>query len=135
MGSKASVLVVEDYEDIRQQLILSLRLRGFQAEGAADGREAIEAYRRALSEGRNFDFAVLDYMLPFDYGDVVAADITRQARARGVSPPKMVAWSGSKDETMNARLQTAGVHPIFLKSADDADLLDFLEMKARRVAA
>lgn len=127
---KGRVLVVEDYEDLREQLCVALRLRGFEPIAASDGREAVDVYRKELREGRNFDFAVLDYMLPFGYGDVVAADITEQAKGRGVAPPKMVAWSGSKDELMNARLQAANVHPLFLKGGDPDDLLDFLEMRA-----
>lgn len=132
---KARVLIVEDYTDLREQLRVALSLRGFEVETAADGREGIDVYKRALREGRNFDFAVLDYMLPFDFGDVVAASIAEQATRAGVRAPKMVAWSGSKDEQMNVRLQTAGVHPLFLKGGDPSDLLDFLEMRAEKVRA
>lgn len=116
-------LVVDDYEDIRKGLKAALEMDGHEVLEAADGREALEVFRRESTAGRAVDVALLDYNLPHYKGDIVADGIRRFAQADGVKVPRMVALTGSEDAHMVGRLKTAGVLEMVIKGADDFDAL------------
>lgn len=54
-----SVLVVEDEEDVRFMLVLSLRHAGYHVHTASDGLEALDKMKE-----RQFDVVVTDYQMP-----------------------------------------------------------------------
>ncbi len=62
------VLLMDDEEGIRTMASQLLRRIGFKVEAAADGTAAIEAYKRALEEGRRFDLVITDLTVPGGMG-------------------------------------------------------------------
>lgn len=62
------ILILDDEEGVRESMAEILRLHGFEVETAAEGREALERFRKALSEGRRFDLVILDLTVPGGWG-------------------------------------------------------------------
>jgi two-component system phosphate regulon response regulator PhoB len=69
---KNRILVVEDENDIRELIVLHLSREGHEVEACADGEEAL----RFLAE-REYDLAVLDWMLPHRSGLEITKEIRR----------------------------------------------------------
>nr|WP_064569204.1 response regulator transcription factor [Gordonia sp. LAM0048] len=76
----AKVLVVDDEENIRQLLSVSLKFQGYEVETAADGPAALDRCRVAKP-----DVLVLDVMMPGMDG----FGLLRRLRADGVSAPAL----------------------------------------------
>jgi DNA-binding response OmpR family regulator len=74
MTESPLVLVVEDDDNIRDLVVLHLRLEGFDAVTAGDGREALR-----VSGERPFDLVVLDLMIPLLDGVTVCRGIRQGA--------------------------------------------------------
>ncbi|WP_269433758.1 response regulator transcription factor [Desulfocucumis palustris] len=68
------ILVVDDEEKIRDLVITYLLAEGYDAEGAADGRQAV----RALSQ-KDFDLVILDLMMPGMDGWSVCREIRKSS--------------------------------------------------------
>ena len=68
----AAILVVDDEEDVREVIALSLRNRGYEIETAAGGTEALARMRE-----RPFDLVLLDVMMPM----VTGIEVCRLAKA------------------------------------------------------
>ncbi|MBN0972488.1 MULTISPECIES: response regulator transcription factor [unclassified Gordonia (in: high G+C Gram-positive bacteria)] len=76
----AKVLVVDDEENIRQLLSVSLKFQGYEVETAADGPAALDRCRTAKP-----DVLVLDVMMPGMDG----FGLLRRLRADGVEAPAL----------------------------------------------
>jgi CheY-like chemotaxis protein len=72
------VLFMDDEPSIRQMAPNLLRRLGFEAEVVGDGQEAIDAYVRAMAEGRRFDVVILDLTVPAGMG---GCEAMKQLRA------------------------------------------------------
>jgi two-component system, OmpR family, alkaline phosphatase synthesis response regulator PhoP len=59
MSSKASLLLVEDEENMHETLKLNLEMEGYEVTSAYDGKEAVKAVHNEY-----FDLVILDIMLP-----------------------------------------------------------------------
>lgn len=68
--NKASILLVEDEENLHEALKLNLELEGYSVSSAVDGAEALRAV-----EQEYFDLVILDVMLPEVDGITVAETI------------------------------------------------------------
>jgi len=68
--SKASILLVEDEENLHEALKLNLELEGYSVSSAVDGSEALRAVDQEY-----FDLVILDVMLPEVDGITVAETI------------------------------------------------------------
>lgn len=68
--SKASILLVEDEENLHEALKLNLELEGYSVSSAVDGSEALKAVDQEY-----FDLVILDVMLPEVDGITVAETI------------------------------------------------------------
>ncbi|MGG3888540.1 response regulator transcription factor [Metabacillus fastidiosus] len=75
---KESILVVEDEEKILRLLELELEYEGYEVGKAADGVEALEAYR-----ARNWDLILLDVMLP----GLSGIELLRRIRGKDATTP------------------------------------------------
>ncbi len=67
---KATILLVEDEENLHESLKLNLELEGYEVTSAFDGNQALEAVK-----GEYFDLIILDVMLPEVDGITVAETI------------------------------------------------------------
>ncbi|ATD69472.1 MULTISPECIES: response regulator transcription factor [Gordonia] len=76
----AKVLVVDDEENIRQLLSVSLKFQGYDVETAADGPAAIDRCR-----SRKPDILILDVMMPGMDG----FGLLRRLRADGIEAPAL----------------------------------------------
>ncbi|MCB1740453.1 MAG: response regulator transcription factor [Gammaproteobacteria bacterium] len=86
---KLRILVVEDESAIRTGLLDVFTFHGYQAEGAADGREGLR-----LALGGTFDLVVLDVMLP----GVSGFEILERLRERDRDQPVIMLTARSADE-------------------------------------
>ena len=106
-----TVLVVDDEPTIRELVVEVLRLEGYAAVGAADGRAALAAMEEAAP-----DLVLMDVMMPGLDGR--AAYLAMRARPAGVAIP-VVLMSAAADP---ARLP-AGVAAFLPKPFDLEQLL------------
>jgi DNA-binding response OmpR family regulator len=91
-----SILVVDDEKTLRETLADSLEGEGFAVVQAADGREAIEAFRRARP-----DLILLDLMLP----EISGTEVCRVIRAESDVPILMLtAKSAEVDKVVGLEL-------------------------------
>ena len=78
-GTSRTVLVVEDFDETRFVLKLSLELRGYRVLEALNGQEAIEIARR-----EPLDLILMDLSLPILDGFAATRRIREEARSRDV---------------------------------------------------
>ena len=71
-GRDKTVLVVDDEEAVRSVARNTLQRRGYRTIEAADGREALEVYRRFLSE---ISLVLLDLTMPYMNGEEVLREL------------------------------------------------------------
>lgn len=62
------ILVMDDEELVRDVADEMLKVLGYEAEFATEGREAVERYAAARAEGRPFDLVILDLTVPGGMG-------------------------------------------------------------------
>jgi CheY-like chemotaxis protein len=62
------ILLMDDEERIRTVTGQILRMLGYEAELAQDGREAVEMYRQAMEAGAPFTAVILDLTIPGGMG-------------------------------------------------------------------
>jgi PAS domain S-box-containing protein len=68
LGIKTKVLVMDDEAIVRETALAMLDYFGCEAEGTADGLEAIELYKKARDSGRPFGVVILDLTVPGGVG-------------------------------------------------------------------
>ena len=91
-----SILVVDDERTLRETLAESLEQEGFTVVQAADGREAVEAFRR-----HHPDLILLDLMLP----EISGTEVCRIIRAEsGVPILMLTAKSAEIDKVVGLEL-------------------------------
>src|SRR5690625_4870927 len=81
------VLIVEDEENLRRLIAAYLQREGFTVVVAADGREALDQFRRTPP-----DLVILDLMLP----DIDGWDVCRRIRAGHTTPIIMLTARGEE---------------------------------------
>ena len=81
MGTRGSILIVEDETDIRELIALHLMREGYQVEQASTGEIALQKI-----QAHQFDLFVFDWMLPGMNG----LELTRAVRAKATTPVLMV---------------------------------------------
>ena len=67
-GGKGKILVMDDDEMVRFIAGQTLEKIGYQVKFAEEGREALEAYRKAFADGEPFIAAILDLNIPGGMG-------------------------------------------------------------------
>lgn len=93
---KASILVVEDEENLQEALTLNLELEGYEVTCADNGAIAL----KKVEEGY-FDLIILDVMLP----EVDGFDVCESIRLKNIDTPVLMlsARSGSADRVMGLK--------------------------------
>jgi DNA-binding response OmpR family regulator len=121
------VLVVEDSPDVRELFVTLLQMDGAEAVGAADGAEALAAFRT-----RRFDVVMTDLGLPDMPADILIRAMLAEARGT----VDVVVITGEGEPAVTRALQ-AGAAAIFTKPCRWGDIyryLDGLDARDARVA-
>jgi DNA-binding response OmpR family regulator len=113
----ATVLIVDDDEDVRLFLGITLKTAGFTIVEAADGREAVDAI-----VSREPDVVILDIMMPGVDGWSALAEV-RQA---GIDPSVIVMTAKADIETRD-RAQQLGVEGFVTKPFPPGEMLERVE--------
>jgi DNA-binding response OmpR family regulator len=113
----ATVLVAEDDEDIRQMMVLLLRMRGYKAAEARDGQETLDVAR-----GLRPDLILMDLQLPRLNGFAVARFIRQTVELRKV--PIVVV--SAHDPAKHRNLALAAGCNAYVQKPIDFDSLDAL---------
>lgn len=106
---KFRILLVEDKEDLREQLVLVLSaIRFFEVEGYGNVKAARQRIEELAGQDEQFDAAVLDFRVPADEGVAEEVDETLCRRLR----PQTDVWHITAyrgDPKVEAHIQA--VHP------------------------
>jgi PAS domain S-box-containing protein len=112
------VLVVEDHDDGREMLAITLRMHGHDVLVAATGREGLD-----LAARRKVDVALLDIGLP----DLDGYEVGRRLRASFGSRIRLVALTGYGQPKDRERSRQAGFDAHLVKPVDTLRLGQVLE--------
>ncbi len=118
------LLVVEDDDQLRKALVLTLRSRGYSVHGAATGSDALEWVRTS-----RLDVVVLDLGLP----DMDGVRVIEQIRERSGVP--IVVLSARRDQSDKVTALDAGADDYLTKPFGIEELLARLRAAARRSGA
>ncbi len=115
------LLVVEDDDQLRKALSLTLRARGYGVTGTASGIEAVQ-----LATSRRFDVVVLDLGLP----DLDGVEVVARIRERSGVP--VVVLSARRDQRDKVVALDAGADDYLTKPFGMEELLARLRAAQRR---
>lgn len=118
------VLVVDDSADVRELFVTLLQLDGAEAVGAANGQEALDAFR-----AQSFDIVMTDLGLPDMPADTLIRAITEAQN--GV---EIIVITGAGEPAVTRALQ-AGASVVFTKPCRWADVHRHLESLDASAAA
>jgi two-component system, NtrC family, C4-dicarboxylate transport response regulator DctD len=122
--TQARVLFVDDNALVRAALLGALEAAGFQAQGAGDAAEALEA----LSQQR-FDVVVADYYLPGVTGLELLAAI------KGAAPEiPLILYSGGMTDELAAEARDFGVRVVLEKPVATERLVEAVRVAVSRPA-
>lgn len=95
-NSRATILIVEDEENLREALKLNLELEGYEVTCAGDGLEALKKI-----ENEFFDLVIMDIMLP----EVDGISVTETLRLQNNEVPILIvsAKSSSADRVLGLK--------------------------------
>jgi CheY-like chemotaxis protein len=117
-GTRATVLVVEDFEDNRFMMRRLLEMSGYRVVEAVNGKQAVEQ-----AEQEHPDIILMDLSLPMLDG--LAA--TRQIRAKdGLGEVPIVAVSAHDSADFHADALAAGCNEYVTKPIDFDQLVELL---------
>jgi DNA-binding response OmpR family regulator len=74
MNNKARILLAEDDDYLRELMTEAMEENGYAVTGCADGQSAIDTFNK-----NNFDISLLDIMMPYKDGFMVAKKIRQQS--------------------------------------------------------
>lgn len=123
-GSGARILVVDDEPALVQAVETNLRKHDFRVEGAATGKEALEAYSRLRP-----DLVLLDLGLP----DLDGLQVIRTIRSRASTPIVVLSARGAEGDKVAALEQ--GADDYLTKPFGAGELLARIRVALRHVAA
>ena len=116
------ILVVDDAEDVRHWLRLTLEARGWEVVEAASGEEAVEAFDGFDGDGSP-ELVVLDHMMPGMSG----LDVAEVLREQGYERP-IVLFSAYLSAGMSADLRR--LHLISVSKVDHTALFRVIDRAA-----
>lgn len=122
LRGKGRILVMDDQEDLRRATVQLLQESGYEAEGACDGREAVDMYSEAARMGRPFDVVVMDLIVPSGMGGKEAV-----GRLKSVYPNvKVIASSGYSDDPVMSDYRRHGFSSVLAKPYTAEELAESL---------
>ena len=72
------ILIMDDEPDVRELLGKILQHLGYQTDFASDGKEAIEKYQQAMTNGQPFDVVIMDLTIPGGMGGAETIKVLHQ---------------------------------------------------------
>ena len=117
------LMVVEDNNDARLMLVKTLRLQGFEVEGAADGQSALD-----LIESFRPEVAVIDIGLPGMDGYQLANEIRNNGNLKKVMLIALTGYGRTEDFEASRR---AGFDAHLVKPLNPSDLLSLISQHRR----
>jgi PAS domain S-box-containing protein len=117
------ILVMDDEPTVREVAVEILRRCGYEADEAADGDQAVDAWRLARDAGRPYDVVILDLTVPGAPGGAEAI-----ARMRQFDPNvKAIVSSGYSASAVLARYKDHGFAGVVAKPYTIEELKDAVE--------
>ena len=120
----SALLVVEDDDQLRKALALTLRARGYEVRTAATGSDAVAAVQTS-----RLDAVILDLGLP----DIDGVEVIR--RVRSTSSVPIMVLSARRDQSDKVSALDAGADDYLTKPFGIEELLARLRASARRAGA
>lgn len=123
------VLIMDDGEDIRELLEISLGELGFQVETCSTGEEVVEKYKSSWKSGKTLPVVVLDLLVPGGMGGCEAAkrilSIDQHAR--------LVVSSGFTNDPVMADYKNYGFCAALCKPYSTGDLVQVIQQAQQAV--
>lgn len=117
MPSKRKILVVDDYEDIRQTVGRAFSHAGFEVTTVDNGFDALKELERSLSEQDRYNLVLVDYAMPGMDGLTCAMRFRQMERERGGNPSMLVFYTGHDDLDLSPAIrQQLNVHGSYRKN-------------------
>jgi CheY-like chemotaxis protein len=116
------ILVMDDEVFLRKLVEATLQRIGHEVQVVADGREALEAYARARSEGHPFDLVLLDMTIP---GGPGGQDVLRELLKLDPTV-KALAMSGYSEDPAMLDPGRHGFHGMIPKPFVSAQMRDII---------
>ncbi len=123
---EGTILVVDDEASVRKLTELLLKSKGFNVLTAADGREAIDVFRRHEDE---IDLVLLDQTMPVMGGDEALIELRRICK-----DVRVVLLSGYAEKELNERAKELGYSGFLKKPVDNNHLLDMIHKTLKGIA-
>ena len=117
------VLVMDDEDYIAEFMQVVLESLGYSVVSTSNGRDAVDAFRKAQDAGAPFRICILDLTIPGGMGGIAAAHEMREIGAES----RFVAASGYSDDPVVADPAAHGFHDSLRKPFLKADLVKLLE--------
>ena len=122
-NGKGRILVMDDEESIRKTLGRLLGFMDYRVDFAVCGEEAIEMYRKAKDDGKNYMAAIMDLTVPGRMGGKEAAGIIK-----GIDPEaRLIVSSGYSDDDLIANYKNYGFIGVMVKPYTVKELQETLE--------
>jgi PAS domain S-box-containing protein len=119
------ILIADDYDLIRETFTLFLhRLRGgLDIDGAADGEQAVESFKK-----RHHGVVILDIRMPRKTGDQAFLDIEAFCKEQGWAMPHVVFCTGyTLPNTIANRIAASPHHACLLKPVAPSEMSDVVK--------
>jgi len=104
-GKRGRILIVDDDPSLLEMILYAFRHRGFDADGAADGVQAL-----ILLEQENFDVVLTDLRMPRLDGLGLLREVRRMA-----NPLPVVVQTAALDSSLESFLRRAGAFRVLVK--------------------
>lgn len=124
MIKKIRILIVDDEEDIRDVLKLTLSTEDYEVIEAADGNEALH-----LARNKSPDLVILDYSIPYLDGREVCRRLKKDILLRHLP---IIMLTGKGEITDKVQGIDAGADDYIVKPFEPAELLARIRMIIRR---
>jgi len=122
-NGKGRILVMDDEESIRKTLGRLLGFMDYRVDFAVCGEEAIEMYRKAKDDGKNYMAAIMDLTVPGRMGGKEAAGIIK-----GIDPEaRLIVSSGYSDDDLMTNYKNYGFIGVMVKPYTLKELQETLE--------
>jgi CheY-like chemotaxis protein len=117
-GKPGRVLVMDDEDAVRSAVGMLIERMGHEVELAADGREALDIYRRARNQGNSFDVVLMDLTVRGGMGGQEAMEALL-----GMDPDaKAIVMSGYADNPVVLDPQRHGFRGVLAKPFNSVEL-------------